>query len=39
MMADIDLNSPRGQRLCDIFKTATRMEIAFWQQGLDAAKA
>lgn len=39
MMADIGLNSPRGQRLCEIFKTATRMEIAFWQQGLDAAKA
>lgn len=35
MLADIDLTSQRGQRLCQIFKTATRMEIAFWQQGLD----
>ncbi|MGB2078457.1 MAG: TenA family protein [Vibrio sp.] len=35
-LAEIDLNSRRGQRLCHIFKTATRMEVAFWQQGLDA---
>lgn len=37
LLADIDLNSQRGQRLCHIFKTATRMEVAFWQQGLDEA--
>ena len=37
LLADIDVNSQRGQRLCHIFKTATRMEIAFWQQGLDQA--
>jgi len=37
LLADIDLSSQRGQRLCHIFKTATRMEVAFWQQGLDAA--
>ena len=37
LLADIDLYSQRGQRLCHIFKTATRMEVAFWQQGLDEA--
>lgn len=37
LLADIDLDSQRGQRLCHIFKTATRMEVAFWQQGLDEA--
>jgi len=36
LLAEIDLHSQRGQRLCHIFKTATRMEVAFWQQGLDA---
>lgn len=35
LLDEIDLNSQRGQRLCQIFKTATRMEVAFWQQGLD----
>jgi thiaminase/transcriptional activator TenA len=30
------LNSQRGQHLLKIFRTATRMETAFWQQGLDA---
>jgi len=34
LLADIPLDSQRGQRLCHIFKTATRMEVAFWQQGL-----
>lgn len=38
MLEEIPLNSRRGQRLCEIFKTATRMEVAFWQQGMDAAK-
>ncbi|MGO2344050.1 MAG: thiaminase II, partial [Vibrio litoralis] len=28
--------SQRGQNLIQVFKTATRMEIAFWQQGLNA---
>jgi len=37
LLADIDITSERGQRLCQIFSTATRMEIAFWQQGLDVA--
>ena len=35
LLAEIDINSERGQRLIKIFKTATRMEVAFWQQGLD----
>jgi thiaminase/transcriptional activator TenA len=35
-LAEIDLNSQRGQHLLKIFRTATRMETAFWQQGLDA---
>ncbi|MDO6544860.1 thiaminase II [Photobacterium sanguinicancri] len=37
MLAEVELNSTRGQRLCEIFKTATRMEVAFWQQGLNAS--
>ncbi len=37
LLAEIDINSQRGQQLCEVFRTATRMEIAFWQQGLDAA--
>lgn len=39
MLEEIPLYSQRGQRLCEIFKTATRMEVAFWQQGLNAAKS
>ncbi|KJY81780.1 hypothetical protein TW81_15590 [Vibrio galatheae] len=35
LLAEVDLNSPRGQNLIHVFKTATRMEVAFWQQGLD----
>lgn len=35
LLAEIDINSQRGQNLVQVFKTATRMEIAFWQQGLD----
>lgn len=38
LLADISLDSQRGQHLCHIFKTATRMEVAFWQQGLDEIK-
>lgn len=36
LLADIDINSARGQNLVHIFKTATRMEVAFWQQGLNS---
>ncbi|MGF1749838.1 thiaminase II [Vibrio cionasavignyae] len=36
LLAEIDINSQRAQELIHVFKTATRMEIAFWQQGLDA---
>jgi len=36
LLSEIDINSQRGQKLIHIFKTATRMEVAFWQQGLDA---
>jgi len=36
LLAEIDIHSERGQRLIKIFKTATRMEVAFWQQGLNA---
>ncbi|MCG9577035.1 thiaminase II [Vibrio tubiashii] len=35
LLEEIDLNSQRGQNLIQVFKTATRMEVAFWQQGLD----
>lgn len=35
LIKDIDIDSPRGQRIQQHFSTATRMEIAFWQQGLD----
>jgi thiaminase/transcriptional activator TenA len=35
LLADIDLHSQRGRDLVTVFRTATRMEIAFWQQGLD----
>ncbi|RXJ74777.1 thiaminase II [Veronia nyctiphanis] len=38
LLADIELNSARGQQLIDVFKTATRMEVAFWQQGLDISR-
>lgn len=34
MLEEIDINSQRGQNLIQVFKTATRMEIAFWQQGI-----
>ncbi|MDV7104768.1 thiaminase II [Vibrio sp. TH_r3] len=35
LLADIAIDSQRGQQLCEVFKTATRMEIAFWQQSLN----
>jgi thiaminase/transcriptional activator TenA len=35
LLKEIELDSQRGQELIQVFKTATRMEIAFWQQGLD----
>ena len=37
LLAEIDVNSQRGRNLIHVFRTATRMEIAFWQQGLVAA--
>ena len=37
LLAEVDINSKRGQHLVKVFKTATRMEVAFWQQGLNAA--
>ena len=36
LLAEIDLDSQRGQHLIEVFKMATRMEVAFWQQGLNA---
>lgn len=36
LLAEIDVNSQRAQHLIKVFRTATRMEIAFWQQGLNA---
>lgn len=38
LLSEIDITSQHGQHLIKIFKTATRMEIAFWQQGLTALK-
>ncbi len=38
LISDIDIDSKRGQRLQQHFTTATRMEIAFWQQGLDLSR-
>lgn len=35
LLAEINVNGQRGRHLIHVFKTATRMEIAFWQQGLD----
>lgn len=35
LLAEIDINSQRGRNLIEVFKTATRMEVAFWQQGLN----
>lgn len=35
LLAEININSQRGRNLVEVFRTATRMEIAFWQQGLD----
>ena len=37
LLAEIDANSQRGRNLIHVFRTATRMEIAFWQQGLDVS--
>ena len=36
LLADIDCQSQRGQGLIKIFRTATQMEITFWQQALNA---
>jgi len=37
LLEEIDINSQRGQNLIQVFKTATRMEVAFWQQGLNVS--
>ncbi len=39
LLADIDINTQRGQNLIQVFKTATRMEVAFWQQCLNAMQS
>lgn len=36
LLEEIEINSQKGQNLIHVFKTATRMEVAFWQQGIDA---
>ena len=38
LLHDISIDSARGQRLVEVFRTATRMEIAFWQQGLNVSQ-
>lgn len=35
LLLELPEDSPRWQRLQRVFTTATRMEVAFWQQGLD----
>ncbi|WP_094751913.1 TenA family protein [Psychromonas sp. CD1] len=35
LLADIDLHSQQGQKLLDVFRSATRMEVAFWEQSLN----
>ena len=35
LLAEIDVDSVRGNQLKTIFATATRMEVAFWQQSID----
>jgi thiaminase/transcriptional activator TenA len=36
LLAEIDVKSQRAEHLIKVFRTATRMEVAFWQQGLNA---
>jgi thiaminase/transcriptional activator TenA len=36
LLAEIPVDSARARQLCHIFNTATRMEVAFWQQAIDA---
>ncbi|GAD89627.1 putative TenA family transcriptional regulator [Vibrio halioticoli NBRC 102217] len=38
LIKDIALDSARGKELIEIFRTATRMEIAFWEQGYNVLK-
>lgn len=38
LLKEIDVESQRGQNLIEVFRTATRMEISFWQQAIDATK-
>jgi len=37
LLSSVPDNSARWEKLIHIFRTATQMEIAFWQQGIDAA--
>ncbi|AGH81064.1 transcriptional activator [Psychromonas sp. CNPT3] len=34
LLADIDVHSAQGKTLIEVFRNATRMEIAFWEQSL-----
>jgi len=38
LLLSIPDNSARWEKLIHIFRTATQMEVAFWQQGIDAAE-
>ncbi|GEM80309.1 thiaminase II [Vibrio superstes] len=38
LIANIPEDSERAKELIEVFKTATRMEIAFWEQGYNAVK-
>ncbi|CAM3142924.1 thiaminase II [Vibrio rarus] len=38
LIADIPDQSERAKELIEVFRTATRMEIAFWEQGYNAVK-
>lgn len=38
LLADIPIHGARAKQLIEIFRTATRMEIAFWEQGINAIK-
>lgn len=38
LLSEVELTSQRGQHLIEVFRTATQMEIAFWQQGLNASE-
>ncbi|KPU83267.1 hypothetical protein JI57_01865 [Psychromonas sp. PRT-SC03] len=35
LLVDIDVQSQQGQKLIEVFRSATRMEVAFWEQSLN----